>query len=216
MKFIQLVVLILVTTNNLALAGQALPQRTVNNEDFTVEKNGIVFEIVLPYTDWVIPENKPGNSTALLDVKLRITNTTNKPLRFNGFNSLFPELVTSDGKHLHCWQAPDETLRHRQAQDSDYPLIEHGNSITLPLLVDLFWPNLEPSTLTFRWWLSSGEPGQYFDDLKPGNYLLRLVYQNSLSNLESELPSHKIFNDNVWKGEASTPYVPILLRYSTH
>jgi hypothetical protein len=135
-------------------------------------------------------------------------------LRFNGFDTLYPELVTADGKRVHRWKEQEKSMRNRQAQESDFPIVEQGKSVTIPLQADLFWPNLAKSTLTFRWWLSSGEAGKYFDDLKPGNYKLRLVYQNQHNNLEVELPSSQILNDNVWKGQITTPYASILLRDS--
>ena len=176
------------------------------------EKDGVLFEIVVPERTWTIPENKPGASSAFLKLGLQITNKTDKPLRFNGFDTLVPELVTSDGKEAHRWEGPQATLRHRQAQERDFPLVLPGKSVTLPLQADLFWPTLEERTLMFRWWHASGSPGRYFDDLKPGDYKIRLVYENQSKTLRVESPQPKILDDAVWTGRVVTRFVPVTLK----
>ena len=104
------------------------------------EKDGVVFEIVLPERAWTIPENKPGSSSAFLKLGLRITNKTDRPLRFNGYDTLSPELLTPDGREAHRWEGPQATERHRQSQERDFPLVMPGQSTTLSLQADLFWP----------------------------------------------------------------------------
>jgi hypothetical protein len=59
-------------------------------------------------------------------------------LRFNGFNTLYPELVTADGKRVHRWKEQEKSMRNRQAQESDFPIVEQGKSVTIPLQADLF------------------------------------------------------------------------------
>ncbi len=183
------------------------------DEDLAVDKDGVVFEIVLPERVWSIPENKPGSSSAFLKLGLRITNKTGKPLRFNGYDTLWPELVTPDGNEVHRWEGPQGTKRHRQPQEGDYPLVEPGKSATIPLQVDLFWPTWdEHRVLMFRWWHASGSPGRYFDDLKPGPYKVRLVYENQQNTLEVEYRGHKVLDDKVWTGRIVTPAVQVSLR----
>jgi len=179
-----------------------------------VEKEDVVFEMLLPVRDLTIPENEPGSSSAFIALGLRITNRTNKPLRFNGYNTLYPELITADGHVVHRLEQQQGSRRHRQPQESDFPLVEPGKSTTIALQADLFRPMPEQSTLTFRWWLASGAPGQYFDDLKTGRYKLRLVYQNQFKALEVESPKHIVLDDNVWTGRINTTYAPVLLRES--
>ena len=193
-------------------SGSRQGDAVAKDEGLAVKKDGVVFEIVLPERDWSIPENKPGSSSAFIKLGLQITNKTDKPLRFNGYDTICPEMVTPDAKEVHRWEGPQGTLRHRQPQEIDYPLVEPGKSATLSLQSDLFWPTLEQRTLMFRWWHASGSPGRYFDDLKPGPYKVRLVYENERKSLEVENPNHKVLNDNVWIGRVVTPFVRVSLR----
>ena len=71
----------------------------------SVEEDGVRFEILVPERVWKIPENKPGNSSTL-PLELRITNRTEKPLRFSGFGTLAPELLGPDGKEVPRWPGP--------------------------------------------------------------------------------------------------------------
>ena len=203
----------LLATSGFALA---VPARhpTAKDEGLAVHRDGVIFEVVLPERNWSIPENKPGSSGTFITLGLRITNQTDKPLRFNGYNTLWPELVTRDGKEVHQWEGQQGTLRHRQSQESDFPLVEPGKSATFSLQADLFWPMLEHRTLMFRWWLTSGAPGRYFEGLKTGPYKVRLVYENQAKTLEVESPGQKVLDDNVWAGQIVTPFVPVVLRES--
>ena len=188
------------------------PKAVAKDEGLAVKNDGVVFEIVLPERDWSIPENKPGSSSAFIKLGLQITNKTDKPLRFNGYDTIWPELMTPDGKEVHRWDGPQGSGRHRQPQEKDYPLVEPGKSTTLFLQTDLFWPTLEHRTLMFRWWHASGSAGRYFDDLKTGPYKVRLVYENQRKSLEVENPTHKVLDDNVWTGRVVTPSVRVSLR----
>lgn len=212
MKGMAFVEAMLLVTSGLALADAPAVEPTAKEEGLAVENEGAVFEIVLPERDWAIPENEPGSSGATIELGLQVTNTTDKPLRFNGFNTLEPELATPDGEEVHRWEGQQGSLRHRQAQASDFPLVEPGASVTLSLRADLFWPMLESPSLMFRWWHASGAPGRYFEGLKAGPYEVRLVYENRAEALEVESPGHQVLDDNVWTGRIVTPFVPVLLR----
>ena len=180
-------------------------------DGLAVEKDAVVFEIVLPERVWLIPENKPGSSSPI-HLGLRVTNKSDKSLRFSGFDTLMPEILMPDGKEAHRWEGPQATKRHRRPQEIDFPLVMPGKSVTLSIRTDLFWPTLEDRTLMFRWWHASGSPGRYFDDLKPGPYKVRLVYENQHKTLEVEYPRHKVLDDNVWTGRIVTPSVQVSLR----
>ena len=212
MKKLAFLLSILLAISRCATADPPAHQPTPKAEGLAVEKDGASFEIVLSERDWSIPENKPGSSSAFIKLGLRMTNKSDKPLRFNGYDTLWPELVTTDGKEVHRWEGPQATLRHRQPQERDFPLVEPGKTAVLSLQADLFWPTLEHRTLMFRWWHASGSPGRYFDDLKPGAYKVRLVYENQRKSLEVEYPQHKVLDDNVWTGRVVTPFVRVVLR----
>ena len=212
MKRIAFVVPLLLVTSGFVQANPPAKQPTAKNEGLAVEKDGVVFEIVVPEQDWSIPENKPGSSSAYLKLDLQITNKTDKPLRFNGYDTLCPELVTLDGKEVHRWDGPQATRRHRQPNENDFPLVEPGKSVTLPLQADLFWPTLEDRTLMFRWWHASGNAGRYFDGLKPGPYKIRLVYENPHKTSDVEYPKKKVLGGSTWTGRIVTPSVQVSLR----
>jgi len=212
MKKIAIVVPMLLAIGCLAVAEPPAKQSAAVDEGRTVDKDRVAFEIVLPERDWSIPENKPGASSGYLKLGLRITNKTDKALRFNGYDALRPELVMPDGKEVHRWEGPQGSKRNRQPEESDFPLVEPGKSAAFSLQADLFWPTLEDRTLMFRWWHASGSPGQYFDGLKPGPYKVRLVYKNQDKALEVESPAHKVLDDNVWTGRIVTPFVAVSLR----
>jgi hypothetical protein len=203
---------LLLAISSFASADSPAKDATVKSEGRMLEKDGAVFEIVMPERDWSMPENKPGSSSAYIKLGLQITNKTDRPLRFNGYGTLRPELAAADGKIAHRWEGPQGSLRSRQPQESDFPLVEPGKSTTLALQADLFWPTLADRTLMFRWWFPSGAPGEYFDGLKPGHYKVRLIYQNKDRVLRLESPAHKVLNDDVWTGQIVTPFVPISLR----
>ena len=192
-------------------AGGANSRAAEAQDGLAVEKDGVVFEIVLPERVWLIPENKPGSSSSI-HLGLRITNKSDKPLHFNGYDTIIPEILMPDGKEAHRWEGPQATERHRQPQETDFPLVMPGKSVTLSIRTDLFWPTLEDRTLMFRWWHASGSPGRYFDDLKPGPHKVRLVYKNQHKTLEVEYPRRKVLDDNVWTGRIVTPSVQVLLR----
>jgi hypothetical protein len=63
-------------------------------------------------------------------VQLRITNETDKPLRFGRFDTIFPRMNGPDGKPLHPDGGRNVTL---PAHDSDLPLVAPGKSTTFAI-----------------------------------------------------------------------------------
>ncbi len=190
-----------------------------NNEDLTVKKDGLAFEIVLPERVWSIPENKPGFSSSI-KLGLKITNNSNKSFRFNGYGSLtdkssrfngydalLVDIWTADSKEAHQWEGQLVTMRHRLPTAADVPLVMPGESVTFPIRADLFWPTLEDRTLMFRSWHASGSPARYYDNLKPGLYKVRIVYEN-----RDEFLSVEELAGPLWIGRIVTPFVQVSLR----
>ena len=176
-----------------------------------IERDQVKFEILDPDREWPIPENRPGNSSTV-PLGLRITNESDKPLRFSGFGTLSLELQDPDGKEAVRWKGPYRTFRSRPAKASDFPLILPGKSVTFSIQGGLFWPTLDDRTLFFRWWHASGSPGHFYEKLKPGHYMLRIVYENLKSSFHVEDPTPEDFKDHVWMGRIETPFVEVVLK----
>jgi RNA polymerase sigma factor (sigma-70 family) len=168
----------------------------------TAEKDGIVFELVLPDRAWTVPEDKPGNKSPVT-FGLRVTNKTEKPLRFSTFDTRFPEMTGPDGKALHLeW----ERRRSRAPTEADCPLIGPGKSVTLPIDAALSW---QSGAIRFGggdgfggWW--------HFDGLRPGRYRLRVAYRNKDASVR--LPGKEELLEGIWTGEVATPFADVSLR----
>jgi hypothetical protein len=77
------------------------------SDNNAIEVSGINMEIMLPDpTAIAIPENR-GGITPPINLSINITNNTSMSFRFNLYESLIPELVTSDGQALQ-WQLVNE------------------------------------------------------------------------------------------------------------
>jgi hypothetical protein len=177
-----------------------------NNEDLAVKKDGLAFEIVLPERVWSIPENKPGFNSSI-KLGLKITNKSDKSFRFNSYDTLLVDILTPDGKEAHQWEGQLVTTRHRLPDVPDVPLVVPGQSVTLSIQADLFWPTLEDRTLMFRSWHASGSPARYYDNLKPGPYKVCIVYENRKKYLSVEELAGPL-----WTGRIVTPCVQVSLR----
>lgn len=174
-----------------------------------VEKEGVRFEIVVKDSDWPIPENRPGNSSTT-PLRLRITNGSDKPLRFSGFDTLSVELQDKDGKEAARWKGPYATLRSRPPAECDFPLVMPGKSVTFEIRTGLFWPTPDERTLFFRWWHASGSPGYFYEQLQPGPHKMRIVYENRRETFQVDSPEHKIL-ENFWLGRMETAAVAVSL-----
>src|SRR5262249_23306926 len=85
------------------------------------EKDGVKCEILVPDRVWTIPEQPAGRTE--IRFGLRITNTTNKPIRFTRFDTLHPVAVGPDGKAMTRSGGRNETL---PMKESDCPVVESG------------------------------------------------------------------------------------------
>ena len=171
-----------------------------------VEVDGVRFETLVPERVLPIPANRPDAKTPV-KLGLRITNQTQKPVRFTRYDTLFPELLGADGRALQLegarnWSFPPTV--------SDCPLLQPGESATFFLDAKLFWQNNK-----LQLGGSDGFGGfWYFDDLKPGTYRIQIGYSISsmpgVSVYDPEIQTFRRLTD-LWRVPVATPLVEIHL-----
>ncbi len=157
-----------------------------------------------------IPENQPGANTSAL-LALRITNNTQTPLRFSGYDTPDAEIVGPNGKILELSAAINWTVPPTKV---DFPLAQPGESVTFIRDAKLFWQNNQ-----LRLGGSDGYGGVWdVKDLAPGSYQVRLRYVNSKATAyiyDRELRAPKTGNpatlEGIWTGAAITPFREIRL-----
>lgn len=144
-----------------------------NIDSNAVERNGIRLEILVPDRVWRIPEKQ--DATTPVRIGFQITNNTPYPIRFPPLDPLlvFPlTIVDADGNLLQRQAGRDILLKSPQLA---CPLVQPRESLTFFLKAQLFWQN---NQLLFGGADGLGG-GWSFDNLKPGNYQIRLRYINS-------------------------------------
>jgi hypothetical protein len=169
----------------------------------TLEIDGVRFEMLMSDRTLKIPENKTGASTKV-EVGIRITNQTQTPLRFTGFDTLALSILKANGqplersKFLYWRPSPKET---------EVPLIQPGESTTFFLDAKLFWKYNQlrlgnSDGFDLRW---------YFNSLEADTYLFSMVYSRpKLLLVSDETNQPKILKD-FWKGSGFTPFVEVRL-----
>lgn len=172
-----------------------------------VEKDGLRFEAVVPDQAWKVPENRPGNS-APISVSLRITNRTDKPHRFAGYDTLSVKLSDAEGREAARWPGPYVSLRHRRPAEGDFPLVAPGQSVSFPSRLELFWPTLDNRTLWLRTWNASGSPRLFYERLTPGAYKLTIVYECQPTSY-FDYPDHTSSDNQAWTGTIETTAVGV-------
>jgi RNA polymerase sigma factor (sigma-70 family) len=194
------------------LTGRPAPPRGKAAVDFgpkdarnVIEKDGIRFEFLIPERDWTIPKDAKGSATQV-HLGLRITNRTQKPLRFSGFATLAPEMLGPYGQPLKRIRGSDGTYVRKEV---DCPLLKPGESLTFSSKAMLTWRNgkLEFGSEGVLWggfW--------YFVDLQPGRYRIRLRYANSSDEFMLSMGQPPVVLQNVWNGEIETPFVEVNLK----
>jgi RNA polymerase sigma factor (sigma-70 family) len=169
-----------------------------------VEKDGVRFEFLIPDRNWRIPKDAPRIATRV-SLGLRITNRTQKPLRFSAFATLAPEMLGPNGKALQRVRGADGTYVRKE---TDCPLVKPGESVTFSSQAMLMWRNgrLEFGAEGALWggfW--------HFGDLQPGRYRLRLRYTNASNEFMLSVGQPPGVLQGVWKGEIETPFVEVVL-----
>ncbi|WP_322656586.1 hypothetical protein [Dendronalium sp. ChiSLP03b] len=171
-------------------------------EKTMVEQKGIFFETVASEHVLPIPENKPSSKT-LVKLGVRISNNTQKSMRFCSYDTIFPNLIEQNGKHL---QLEGGRNVSRLIRESDCPFVHPGESVTFFLDGTLAWKNNK---------LQLEGPDRFgglwrFEDLKPGIYGFRFTYHSSQETVQISYPEQKILTD-IWTGQVETPITEISL-----
>ena len=167
-----------------------------------IEENGISFETLVVNPIWLIPENGLDTETSV-KVGIRITNNTHSPIRFSRFDTLYPNLVKQDGQVLQREGGRDGTL---PLEESDFPLVIQGKSVTFFLVGILHWQN---NNLLLEF--SDGFGGLwYFDNLIAGAYKFGFLYYSYESAIQIDKPQRRKL-EGIWVGQISTPLTDIQL-----
>jgi hypothetical protein len=102
-----------------------------------IDLDGVVFETVVADREWVIPPNEPSMYTPI-KFGIRVTNNTQEPIRIALANSLSAWLAELDGSGRAYQRF---SLPYTQLSESDYPLLEPRESISVFLDGRLLWSN---------------------------------------------------------------------------
>src|SRR5579864_4026223 len=170
------------------------------DRQYTIEKDGVQFELLVPKRDWPIPENKPEARNPVT-LGLRITNKTGQPLRFCRYDNLFPEMTGPDGKALSIGY---ERFRTPLKKEADCPLLKPGESATFMLEASLTWHEGKMRLGGSRF---GGQWGTR-DALEAGSYRVSIRYRNH--DKEFTTSEGTVLKD-VWTGEIATPFVAVTL-----
>jgi hypothetical protein len=179
-----------------------------SNQNNAVEKDGVRFEILVRERTWVIPANQPDASTPLR-LGIRMTNKTQKPIRFPQFDPVMVlgiDIIGEDGFTLKPKGARERLLVSPEQRVCR--LAKPEQSLTYDVNAKLYWQN---NRLVF------GIPeGWYYEGLKPGNYRIRFKYSitsitlPSCENLQTlDQAALAKISEEFWSGLAVTPFVDI-------
>ena len=165
-----------------------------------VEVDGVSFETLV--SDSVLSVPQPGAETPV-KFGVRITNKKQKPARFARFGIIHPNLVTEEGRVIPLYGG---TAGEKMPEESDFPLVMPGESVTFCLEGMLSWQNDKL--------VMGGTDGfggfWYFRDLKPGQYKFQFIYQYYDAVMQIYLPKEQIL-EGIWTGKLATPWVNINL-----
>ncbi|NCR70023.1 MAG: hypothetical protein GPI93_02035 [Microcystis aeruginosa LG13-12] len=165
-----------------------------------VEVDGVSFETLV--SDSVLSVPQPGAETPV-KFGVRITNKKQKPARFARFGIIHPNLVTEEGRVIPLYGG---TAGEKMPEESDFPLVMPGESVTFFLEGMLSWQNDKL--------VMGGTDGfggfWYFRDLKPGQYKFQFIYQYYDAVMQIYLPKEQIL-EGIWTGKLATPWVNINL-----
>ncbi|HAG85038.1 MAG TPA: hypothetical protein DCL61_28780 [Cyanobacteria bacterium UBA12227] len=171
-----------------------------------VEVDGIRFEILVPERVWIIPANQPDAGTPV-KLGIRITNSTQQPLRFTQFETIAVEIIAKDGYQAISKGGPRE-MGHIP-KESEYLIAQPKQSVTLILNAGLRWVDDKLYLL-----IPDGfGGGSYFDNLNPGIYQLRFFYSNYSASRQvyNILTNESKILEDFWTGQVSTPAIEICI-----
>lgn len=191
--FISLLVTVLVTATGLAHKNK--------------EEHGVWCKVIVSNPKWNIPDRK-SNERSSSDLSLYIINSTDKPLLFSRFDTIYPILKSVSGKGYRL-EARRRATRHPSL--ADYRLLMPGESTSFSVEVYLYWQQDE---LIFGG--GDGFGGIWlFRGLKAGVYELAIEYVYSRDE-DVKIQGDKgtsliISKDKVWKGRVSSAFLKVQL-----
>ncbi|NER03224.1 MAG: hypothetical protein F6K17_11625 [Okeania sp. SIO3C4] len=174
--------------------------------DKAIEVDGIRFETTLPETVLNLPEKKSGVETSV-KIGIRITNNNNTDFYFNFYNTLIPELITSNLQRVQEYYTSN-FLKSRLV--SDLLLVVPGENITFFPHAKLLWKKNDQ----FKLKITAGDGGYWiFDNLKAGRYLLQLTYKNksAQTTVYDRITKKGISFKKLWRGMVLVPIVELYL-----
>lgn len=168
-----------------------------------VEVDGIRFEIVASSQILTIPANVLGSDTDTnTKIGIRITNNTSTLFRFPRYFSLFPTILTQDGKSVSLDTAPGGFWR---PNEPICQLAKPGVSLNFLQYVSL-------SLVKNHLQLSVGDSYSGFQiayNIKPGIYKLSFQYNSDPLKQCNSVTETKEFRliPTTWQGEIVTPFM---------
>jgi hypothetical protein len=174
-----------------------------NVETPAIEHNGVSFETLVPERVWLIPEL---DAETRVKFGIRMTNKTQKPLRFSSYRTFFPGLIEPSGKNL---RAENGANVSRPMLECDCPLVEPGESVTFFGDGELTWRN--NNKLHFKGRRECGAVWHFLNDIKPGRYSLYFRYNNPQEKRRMyDLERKKTrISESMWTGQVETPLIEI-------
>jgi len=176
-----------------------VPVKYINNN--TIKIDGIEFEIVMPKRVFAIPVE--GKVTDI-EVGLKITNKTTKPVRFSRYKTLYLEVIAEDSQPL---KVSDGRLPLFPAREEDNPLLQPSESTIFWRENKIFWRN---NRLVWRGADKFGGHWFFENEIAPGKYQMQLQYSPTrmsisyVQGIQEKTP--RPFKD-WWAGVAATPFV---------
>jgi hypothetical protein len=169
-----------------------------------VTNGGALFELLVPDRAWTIPDNKEGARTSV-KLQLRITNQTDKPLRFSRFDTISPRMNGPDDKPLHPDGGRHETL---PAHESDFPLVAPGKTTTFAIDADLFRQN---GKLRFGGSDGFGGVWGFSEEFTTGRYQVSVHYENHEDKAEvsEKVAQGDRVRTGLWTGAVDTPFINV-------
>lgn len=177
-----------------------------NDNNNSVEVDGVIFETVVPNQVVSIPENMPDVKTPWR-FGMRITNKTSLPIRFNKYH-LTPEFIGFNDKALFM---DDFAFSFILLTERDFPLVQPGKSFIVFWKGEFYW---NENRLLFRAYCNRWKNRSLsFGTFSPGTYHVRFTYENA--NTESSYFDQQNRQlrklRGIVKGLFSTPWVEIKL-----
>ncbi|NES02700.1 MAG: hypothetical protein F6K22_07480 [Okeania sp. SIO2F4] len=142
-----------------------------------------------------------------MEIGIRITNNSDRPLYFSFYLALFPEIIkVENGKNIPFeggWLHPEQPL------ESDFSITMPGESTSFFLDTKICW------LCGNNYGISMGFNGGafIFQPLRSGKYQLRLIYHNQIDKNEfyDFVNKQTQVIEGLWTGQILTPFVEVYL-----